>query len=76
MAKNNCFWSLLILIPSVAYIRRKMLKTTYTEESNVHTNSESCNIYVSYGKIVNLISNKSFRYYNQNSSIIFRRNRI
>ena len=38
------FWLLLILFLSVASIRRKLLKTTYTEERSVHTNSESCNI--------------------------------
>jgi len=40
-AKNNRFWSLLILLLSVASIRRELLKTTYTEERSVHTNSES-----------------------------------
>ena len=40
--KNKRFWSLLILLRSVAYIRRKLLKMT--EELSVHTNSESCNI--------------------------------
>ena len=44
MAKNKRFWSLIILLLSVASVRRKLLKTTYTEERNVHTNSESCNI--------------------------------
>ena len=38
------FWSLLILLLSVASIRRKLLKTTNTEERSVHTNSERCNI--------------------------------
>ena len=42
--KNKRFWSLLILLLSVASVRRKLLKTTYTEERNVHTNWESCNI--------------------------------
>ena len=37
--------------------------TTNTEERSVHTNSESCNVRL-YRKIINLISNKSFRYYN------------
>ena len=32
-------WSLLILVLSVASIRRKLLKTTNTEERSVHTNS-------------------------------------
>ena len=36
--------ALLILFVSVASIMRKLLKTTQTEESSVHTNSESCNI--------------------------------
>ena len=39
--KNNHFWSLLILFLSVASMRRNLLKTTYTEERSVH--SESCN---------------------------------
>ena len=34
----------LILLLSVASIKRKLLKTTHTEERSVHTNSESCNI--------------------------------
>ena len=38
------FWSLLILLLSVASIRRKLLKTTNTEERSFHTNSERCNI--------------------------------
>ena len=42
--KNKRFWSLLILLLSVAYVRKKIIKTTYTEERSVHTNSESCNI--------------------------------
>ena len=36
------FRSLLILLLSVASIRKKLLKTTYTTERSVHTNSESC----------------------------------
>ena len=38
------FRSLLILLLYVASIRRKLLKTTNTEERNVLTNSERCNI--------------------------------
>ena len=38
------FRSLLILLLSVASIRRKLLKTTNTEERGVHTNLERCNI--------------------------------
>jgi len=38
------FWSLLILLLIVASIRRKLLKTTNTEERSIHTNSERCNI--------------------------------
>jgi len=38
------FWSLLILLLSVTSIRRKLLKTTYTEERSIYTNSERCNI--------------------------------
>ena len=43
-AKNKRFWSLLILLLSVASIRRKLFKTTHTEERSAHTNSESYNI--------------------------------
>ena len=39
-AKMKPFSLLLILILSVASIRRKLLKTTHTEERSVHTNSE------------------------------------
>ena len=42
-AKNNRFWSLLILFLSVGSIRRKLIKTTYNEKRSVHTNSENCN---------------------------------
>ena len=45
-AKNNRFWSLLIFLLSVASLRRKLLKTTNAEERSVHTNSESCNIWL------------------------------
>ena len=40
-AKNKRFLSLLILLLSVASIRRKLLKTNNTEERSVQTNSES-----------------------------------
>ena len=43
-SKNIRRWSLLILLLSVASTRKKLLKTTHTEEPRVHTNSESCNI--------------------------------
>ena len=37
-SKNNRFRSLLLILPlSVASMRRKMLKTTYTEEGSVTT---------------------------------------
>ena len=46
-AKNKAYveklWMVIFLL-SVVSIRRKLLKTTHTVESNVHTNSESCNI--------------------------------
>ena len=74
--ESNRFWSLLILLLSVASIRRELLKTTYSEECSVHTNSESCNLYDSNCKIINFILNKSFRYCNLWSSNIFRRIRI
>ena len=35
---------LLILLPSVASIIKKLIKTTHAKERSVHTNSESCNI--------------------------------
>jgi len=41
--KNNRLQSLLILLLSVVCIRRKLLKTTDTEEWSVHTNRENCN---------------------------------
>jgi len=45
LTSKNIWWRLLlILLLSVASIRRKLLKTTHTEERSVHTNSESCNI--------------------------------
>ena len=52
-AINNRFWSLLILLLSVASIRRKFLKTSHTEEQSVHTN---CGILDR--KKIKLISNK------------------
>ena len=45
-ALKKRFWWLLILLLSVALIKRKLLKTTYTEELNVHTNWESCNTWL------------------------------
>ena len=59
MAKNYRLWSLLILLLLVASIRRKLLKTTLTEEQSVHTNSESCTL---RRKKIYLIPNKSYRY--------------
>ena len=38
------FWSLLILLLSVASIKRKLIKTSHTEERSAHTNWENCNI--------------------------------
>ena len=52
MAKNKRFWSLLILLLSVASIRRKLLKN-----DTIHTNSESCNIQLGSQKKNNLIPN-------------------
>jgi len=54
MAKN---------LTSVASIRRKLLKTTHTEEHSVHTNSEVATFDSDHKKI-NLIPDKSFRYDN------------
>ena len=43
-----------LTILSVASMKRKLLKTTHTEERSVHANSESCNIRLRLLKI-NLI---------------------
>ena len=43
-----------LTIVSVASMKRKLLKTTHTEERSVHANSESCNIRLRLLKI-NLI---------------------
>ena len=42
-AINNRFWSVIILLLSVASIWRKLLKTSHTEERSVHTNWGSWN---------------------------------
>ena len=62
-SKNYRFWSLLIFLLSVASIRRKVLKTTSTEENIAYIQIQKVAIYDLYRKIINLISNKSFRYY-------------
>ena len=46
-AKNKRFWSLLILLLSVASIRRKLLKTIHTEER-----SANCKFLNLYGRYV------------------------
>jgi len=65
-AKNKCFWSLLTLPLSVASIRSKWFKPliqkkvasmTIKIQKDVTFNSDC--------KKINLIPNKSFRYYNQ-----------
>ena len=43
-ATTERFWMLLILLLSVASIRRKLLKTSHDEYLSVHTNWENCNI--------------------------------
>ena len=43
-AIKKLFWSLLILLISVASIRRKLIKTSHTEERSAHTNWGSWNI--------------------------------
>jgi len=45
-------------------LRRKLLKTTHTEERSVHTIQKIARFNSDRNKI-NLISNKSFRYYKQ-----------
>ena len=52
-----------------ASIRRKLLKTTHTEERSAHADETL----TSDRKQINLYPNKSFRYYKQSSSVIFRR---
>ena len=41
-SKNIWWWLLLMFLLFVVSIRRKLLKTTQTEERSIHTNSESC----------------------------------
>ena len=60
------FWSLLILLLSIASIRRKLLKTNYTEECRVASRQiQKVATFKSDRKIINLIPNKSFRYHKQ-----------
>jgi len=56
LAKYYRWWSLLILLLSVAFIRRKLLKTTHIEERCVHTNSESYSILL--GSLKNQFNSK------------------
>jgi len=51
-AKNNRFRWLLILLLSVASIRSKFLKTIYTEERSVHTNSENPSLILQLSEFV------------------------
>ena len=53
-----------ILVISVAPIRRKLLKTTHTEERIASIQIQKVAIFDSNRKKINLIPNKSFRYYN------------
>ena len=62
-ALKKRFRSLLILLLSVASMRRKLLKTDITEKRIASIQIQKIAIYDSYRKIINLISNKSFRYY-------------
>ena len=43
-AKNKRFWSLLILILSVASIRRKLLNTTHAEETEINISKSNSRI--------------------------------
>ena len=62
-AKKKRFWSLLILLLSIASIRRKLLTTNYTEECRVASRQiQKVATFKSDRKIINLIPNKSFRY--------------
>ena len=45
-SKNIRWWLQLILLLSVASIKRKMFKTTHTEEHSVYTIAESSNIWL------------------------------
>ena len=62
--KNNRFWSLLILLLSVASIRRKLLKSTYTEE-RMALQIQKVATFNSDRKKNQIIQKKSFKYYNQ-----------
>ena len=57
-AKNMRFWSLLILLLSVASIRRNLLKTIHTEEWSAHK-IQKVVTFNSDRKIINLIPNKN-----------------
>ena len=63
-AKNERFWSLLILLLSVASIRRKLLKSTYTEE-RMALQIQKVATFNSDRKKNQIIQKKSFKYYNQ-----------
>ena len=59
--KNDRWQSLLILLLSIPSIRRKIVKTTHTEERSVQIQKVAT--FVSDRKKINLIPDKSFRYY-------------
>ena len=64
-AKNKRFWLLLILLKSVASIKRKLLKTTLYCMKNIAPIQIQKDAIYSDRKKFNLIPNNSFRYYNQ-----------
>ena len=74
-AKNNRFRSLLLILPlSVASMRRKMLKTTYTEEGSVTTiQSQKVAIYVTriviFKQIIQILQPIVIDYYSTHSYI-------
>ena len=71
-AKNKRFWLLLILLLTVASLRRKLLKTIIPKNV-VSIQIQKDATFNSDRKQINLIPNKLFRYCKQLSFIIFRR---
>ena len=66
LRRKNIWWwfATNVTLHSVASIRRKFLKMTHAEERSIHANSVNA-IIDSDRKKIHLISNKSFRYFNQ-----------
>ena len=66
-AKNERGYRLLIATDLTFIYKEKIIKKNYTEERS----TSMYKFRKLYCKIINLISNKSFRYHNLKSSIIF-----